>query len=319
MVSLNVNTVSEFIDITGYDLNAYLSAFNIFKTTYYPSITDFYSGKTSVVPIKELSILDNLELEAGKISSLFSTYKQALNQLQFWFLIDFLDDLKIQIFSMQNIGRFYRSSISISGYGTANEFPYTLGDQQTLENVESDVLSSNDPNQDWVQLALRNDLKEVQYNINAAGNNLTIFKPIDVVKYNLQSVVDYLTGLAFYGKDISKNIAIVVDTEDNTAIDLDTVNFQDAFTQAIEILIGVTKGSIPEFPVLGIEGWIGSNLNIFNFKSFIRQITEVFQTDDTVLGFSIDNLEYEETSIFVNFSVNSFYNLVYKTNTKIAA
>jgi hypothetical protein len=307
MFKLDPNTTVSFQKVTGYDVNAYLTAYSEFKRQFYPKIIDFYNGSVTDANRVAFDVLAKLKDEANTINNVVYQFRESFKSINDWYLIELLEDLRIQIWTTEKMGKYSRSSITSSNYNPSPEFIHVLGDYQTLEDINEDILKSKNPNQ-WVDIAMRNDLSEADYNVDEGGNQLIISKPKDINNFYLKGVVDNLFGERLYGKDFNKSVSFVL--QDDGSYDFDILGYKETFKQSALILGCLKKRDIPEFPFLGLEDGIGMNVFAFTYRSVIRQLTEVFRTDDTIVDFIIKKFSYENGNVYIEFEVNSFYNLV---------
>jgi hypothetical protein len=74
--------------------------------------------------------------------------------------------------------------------------------------------------------------------------------------------------------------------------------------QQTEILVGLTKGSVPEFPQDGISrDLVGSNVNAIQYPILLRQQAGVFEKDDRYKSIAINKLEIQSESLIVELTV----------------
>ena len=87
----------------------------------------------------------------------------------------------------------------------------------------------------------------------------------------------------------------------------------------MKILIELGKGDIPEYPSVGVtkDLQIGTNLGLVGIPFIIRELREIFATDDTMVNFAVDDVEIDATAFFVKFQVESFYNLTYNDSFRV--
>ena len=115
-----------------------------------------------------------------------------------------------------------------------------------------------------------------------------------------------------YGKDISLDFSYA---DDDVVVDTP----RETFKQAVLILAQLKKGEIPEVPELGIsqELALGSTVGLLNLPFIEREISESFASDDTITNYTIDNVEQQSGVVNIEFSCNSFFNLVESANVEI--
>jgi len=147
---------------------------------------------------------------------------------------------------------------------TGKEFDFTLKQNQTIENLIQDIGSSN-RDQDWINLALRNDLKEEDYTPEGGVVLKATFQ--NNAKIEILSVLDNIQGTNVYGKDIYRRFIF----EDN---DLLSLSPENTIHQAFDINIELRRGDNPEFANDGLQSSliVGSNLNSILYPSEISTI-----------------------------------------------
>ena len=297
------NTVEDFIGITKFPLVNYFNDIDYFFKNIYPSFVNFFSGQTKTFNQNNYKILNTLISKSNDISSLFAVYSNTFQTVDYWELLDLLEDIRTKLLTTKKIDKYLRSSITSGKTTLGIEYDYTLNSGQTLENIADVVLSSNNPDDDWIDIALRNDLKEVDWDIDG-GKSLKLVD--NSFQANLvTSMIDNTIGEKVYGKDIDRNITFEND-------DLKTLSYKESVYQAVDILSQLVKGDIPEFPTLAIAGatFKGTNFNIVDYPSLIREYQRLFNTDDLFMNFSVLDLSYDNGDITIDFEVSTKYNLV---------
>jgi hypothetical protein len=95
------------------------------------------------------------------------------NNLKWFLLIEQIEEIDNRLKTLDNINKWARSSLTKVAYDPSYQLDYILGQNQTLENVAQQVTGSNDPQDDWNDIAINNTLKEEDYT-NEGGNDLKI-------------------------------------------------------------------------------------------------------------------------------------------------
>ncbi len=191
------------------------------------------------------------------------------------------------------------------------EVEYSTRQNQTLEQMV-DELGSDDAQQDWIEIALKNNLNEEQYTTDGGV----------LLKINLQgartmrilSVVDIMVGDRIYGKDISSKI-----TFDSNENDLKVLNYKETLSQTVKILSSLKQNDNPEFPQNGIQKAlvVGINQNSVSFPVLLRQLYDTFGNDDTLKTFMITNIERKEDGLFIEFNIESVTGELITENLKL--
>lgn len=208
-----------------------------------------------------------------------------------------LEDISATLDTANNASRWLRSSIvGTQAYLQNTQVNYVGKQGQGLEQVERDVLKSDDPEETWVQTALRNQLREEDYTTD--GNYLIKVTFSNGRAISIQSVVDNIDeGKKTYGKDIQRQLEL-------SNNDLVVLDYDDTLAQSAEILAGLKQLDNPTFPDLGIDRrFIGSNIAALSYPTLFRQIAQSFATDDSFESFSIIDVARQQDAALVRFQV----------------
>jgi len=187
----------------------------------------------------------------------------------------------------------------VFGYENQSKFKFILKQNQTLENVSFD-LGSDDSNEDWVEMAISNNISEIDYD--KQGGNLLNLSKKDNQEINITTVVDVMVGDNILGKDLPTKIEITPDG-------ITTLGTNDTIEQSAEICLTTTKGSVPEFPTIGISKYfVGSTLNSLRLSSLLREVMSNFKTDDSFKSVQMIDNGIEQDTAFYNFKIVSRLN-----------
>ena len=104
-----------------------------------------------------------------------------------------------------------------------------------------------------------------------------------------------------YGLDLDQVLAF----ENN---DLATLSYRDTITQQTGILVGLTKGSVPEFPQDGITPIAGNNRNAVQYPVILRQQAAVFAKDDRYKSISVSSFTVDVESIIIDLQITTKLN-----------
>lgn len=301
---MSLSVIELFEEKTQYDLKSFLESVSLFIKQDYPVLIEFYSVKKNQgFNVKGTILkLDELYNEVETILSLVQNSSGSFTP-EFWEIVEMLDELKLSLEYMKNTPKWLRSVISKGKYSYSFENNEVLKQRETLENLTSRLGSSNRDN-DWVYIALRNNLDEEDYTLDG-GIDLTVqfFNKLSLV---LNTVVDTnIVGEKVYGKDFSKKIRFV------EGEGIEVLGYKETIKQAVDILCKLKSGDNPEFPQDGIPSSIlGGNRNTFPVQILKRQIQQAFQKDDTLKSLLITHLQIKEDSISVNLQVETRINEV---------
>lgn len=306
------NTIDFFSSTLRYNLSTYIDLYSVFISDYQKKIENYYKSIQDLPDVDAFDFLFSLIKEASKIDDLIKMNKNSFKKINHWDFVEFLDDIKYSLDTVQNTAKWVGSNKSKNNWRTISiQSNHILNQNQTLENLVEDNFGGDAQN-DWVDLSLRNNLLERDYSV-YGGNNIEISKNISSSpKLYIKTVIDSLIGDTLYGLDISKKLSF----EDG---DLKVESYFDTLKQSVLILSGIKRGDVPEFPFFGIDAdlGVGSNVGQLVYSSVIRQLTTVFASDDTITDFSVTDAFYENTNLFIEYSVNTFRNKTIKSKAII--
>ena len=281
--------LDQFKSITSLDIELFLNNVSDFISDNYQSIVNYYTKDTAIDGNIFID-LDNLIDTSILINSAFSNFRDQLSlTTEFWKLIDIFDEARVKLLTIQNSERWLRATKDTL-FNDSVSPSYVLRQQQTIENVSKD-LGDTIPQDDWVDLAIKNDLEERDYD--TEGGNLLYVSYSNNARIQINTVVASLQGKGVYGLDIDKTFVIDIVTED-----LKVLTNDETIKQSFLTLISTMKGSIPEFTDDGVDKTIiGTNLNSIQFPIIFRQISTLFQKDDRFKNFSIISIDQQVSSV----------------------
>lgn len=310
MVTLDSENIYNYsVKIKYPGLPAYLDKYFSFYTNSYPVIVNYFSGVSSSIDPKHFKTLFELIKESIDISNNTILNKAKLTVYYDWEFVEYFDELKDNLYAITKTSKFLRSSRTNSSYSDKVDFNYVLMQNQTLENVSKKVLGSDNFDNDWVDIAMRNDLSEVEYSKNS-HNNLVLSLNRRSTNMDVRSVVDNISGEKIYGKDIDRILTFEND-------DLRVLGYKDTVNQSVSILCTMKKGDHPEFFELGVSDFVGDNLNAFAYGTMVRQLGETFSSDDTLVDLIVKVIKPTGTDIYVEFSVSTRLDYVVENTTNI--
>ncbi len=304
-----VDDFSQKIGFTGGRLGQYLDSYFDFVQDNYPFIINFFSGKTSTLEAIHFEILDDLIEESEQISQAIIERDYLLNVYLDWEMVSYLEDLKSELFTVVKTSKFLRSSKTNFNFTGSVEFNHVLNQNQTLEEVAKDVLLSPNPENDWLEIAQRNDLDELDYTAEG-GNELALSVNLASRNVNVVGVIDNIIGERIHGLDIQKQIEFLDD-------DLKVLGFSDTIFQAVVILANLMKGDVPEFSDLGRKAFVGKSSSALGFSSLARDLVETFSSDDTLAKFTIENTFFKGTDFTLSFRVNTRLDEIIEQNVVV--
>lgn len=293
---------------TGYDIQSYFESFALFCNSYYPLIVAYYTGQDDVNIGDSFGRLDTLMKQSQEIEPLFTLKATGLSRIDSWELLDMFTECQTKLWTIDNSSRWLRSAI-IGRYGMNVALQRVLKTRETFENVSSQ-LGSNNPQDDWVDIARNNAVEEEDYDANTGGGMFKINIRTSG-NFNIPNIVDNLDSEKILGKDIDKNFRFEND-------DLATLEYEAAIGQALDTIIHALKGTIPEFPNYGlpIEA-IGSSVNAIQYPSLFKHLVNMFQRDARWVSVNLLDLYRKEDAIFMKIQAKTVTNNFLVTNIQI--
>lgn len=285
-----------------YDIELLYTELEGFLSVDVNRIIAYYRGATEEAPEASFSRLNQLMREVRILLEKYNQNGAVFGNVGDWDTLDEIEDIYLKLQTVQNISRYLRSAILQNSWNRNPQFEYGLHQNQTLENVAEDVLLGNDSTNQWVDIAIKNDLEEEGYS-SQGEVKLTLPASLEQTNFFLESVLDNIVDENAYGRDLQAQYEFVDD-------DLAVLAPRDTFKQAVDILLNLKKGDIPKFRNLGLEGLVGQSRNSFRAPAVIRQINETLDTDDTISSIQIVNIRREQDAFFVDLTINTFFNEV---------
>lgn len=264
-----MTVLDKFKKVTNYDLSKYLDDTSEFFVNSVPDIVSYYNGNF----IKKTVFTDLVRLykESKKVDTLINVSNSSLSSnTGWWDLVETLSEIRTKLETVQNLAKWLRSSY-VFGWEKNTKVEIVLGQYSTLEDVSTNLGNPN-PNEDWAEIAVANNLLEGDYT-KAGGNVLSISKQDNKV-FNTESVVDVMVGDNILGKDLPKKLTI-------NDLDIGYLSTAATMQQSAEILLNIVKGSVLEFPYLGVSQKAGTSLFDFKLSSVGREVQATFKTDDS--------------------------------------
>lgn len=286
--------LEHFQVITRVNVEDFLLRVSSFISSHYQKIVDYYQRNT-VLPIETVSELNALRSEASQISDIFNVYVESLSNTtaEIWELIDMFDVVRTTLLTIANSSRWLRSTKRL----TQNNLTFTdyiLKQGQTLESLASEI-GYIDTDNDWAKIALDNDLQEEDYTL-AGGTNLKVTF-INNTNYQVNTVIDSVIGERVYGLDLYRKLTF----ENN---DFKTLSYRETILQQTEILVGLIKGSVPEFPEDGIsKDLLGGNVNALQYPQLIRQQVGVFEKDERYKSVEVTHINHQKDALMIELKI----------------
>lgn len=290
------DAIDIFSDTTRYNLRLYLSNFvDLIKNQ--QKIVDYYKGSINQGDYKYFEQLNRLLKEIKTIQALFIQNKRQFIDSDFWDLIELVDETETTLLTVYNYPKWFRTSRTNNNFTNQIEIEYVLKQNQSLESLASEI-GYSDPDNSWIKMALNNDLKEEDYD--DSGGIIFKFSWQNDFKVDIATVVDVMNNDTIYGKDINRKIGFIND-------DISVLRPKETLNQSVDILLNISKGSIPEFPNDGVDKMLITNLNKnFNiYPSIIRQLYNTFSKDDTLRYISVLNITKQQDLIKIDIQIGT--------------
>jgi hypothetical protein len=303
------DTIEVFERLSRFDLTQYFDDFATFVENDYSKIVNYFNGKVSKLDKDAINNFTTIRKQSSNLEDIVLNVSQNLDRMDYWNLLSFIDEVNSRIKVINKIDKFLR----VIRYASSNENSMAVNYMTTDFDIPETVAAIDraNPQDDWVDIFTRNHILETDYLAEQGGLNLEIGRQ-SLRNLNLQSVVDNLQGENVYGKDIDQEFIFVDD-------DLKVLEPRDTVRQAIITLALLQKGDIPEFLAMGVSPdlAIGSNLGLVSIPFISKEMKQTFSTDDTLVNFQVLDVETKGSSIFINFQVQTFFDLVISDNIEI--
>lgn len=301
---MSLNTIfDDFYKFTKKDISLYFARVLDFMQTDYQTIVQYYQGKTQKINSLPFTNFTNVQKETQEVFQLFQKFNKQMNNVKWWDLITQIEEIDNRLNTLANINRWARSSQKTVGYSPNPQVNIIINQNGSLERISQDLLGSTDSQDDWVSLAIDNQLEEQDYSSTGGTSVLVTLQNKPGSNFQITSVVDIITGTSVYGVDLDKELHFDSDNDYDLAI----LSNLDTILQAVNILMTLRKNDNPDFPDDGLQGsiLIGGTQATFNFPIIMRQLNQTFQTDDTLKNLTITGISHDQDNILVNFTIYS--------------
>lgn len=314
-MDIDKSVLDEFSKITGKDIAGYFSAANEFFRGDYNTIANYYSGTLKSISSRPFANFDKIKELNKDVLESFKEHSRQFNNLKWWLLIEQIEEIDNRLATLSKIYKWARSSATKVAYDPSFQLDYVLKQNQTLESVAAKMEGSDNENDDWVNIAIKNDIEEEDYTVNG-GTSLQLSFNNEVSGFKINSVVDTIKGKSIYGKDLYKKIQWI---KDNGYLNLKVLNYDETIKQAVTILTTLKKNDNPDNPNNGLQNGLvaGTNRSLFNFPVIVRQMSQTFANDDTLKNFKINNLSRDQDNMNMSFTIMTRLNEVIAENTSL--
>ena len=108
------NTIEIFQNKTNFPLADFLVEANSFFSNEFNDIVNFYSGNKNTLDRSQIKKLNSLSEKALYLQRIFRDNKSKFNTVDFWELLDIIEDIKVKLSTSQNMSKYLRSTINNS-------------------------------------------------------------------------------------------------------------------------------------------------------------------------------------------------------------
>lgn len=303
---METTSAEKYYNITKIDIQQFFQDTVDFINEGYPSILSYYEGGD--LPTDSFKVLDDLLVRAESIDAAFFNFSDQMKTLDMWDLLDTFEDSWGQLLTINNTSKWMRSS-RVGRYDGKFYLERALKDFENFEQVASSV-GSNDPQNDWEEIAVSNFIIEEDYSPRSGG---PIFKISlsSSANFGIQTVVDSLVGERILGKDVDKRFYFANN-------DLAIVEYKDAINQTIDTIMNTLKGDIPEFPEDGVSNeFIGTNVSAIQYPTLFRNLSTMFAKDDRFIEVNLLSLSRKDDYIIMKIKIKTINSDSYITNISV--
>jgi hypothetical protein len=288
-------TIQDFATSINYPaFSDYFTRVNRFVNNNYSDIISFFKGELFFLRRGIVEELYDLIAEYDRVIELVNINTNKLSvTIDAWDILDALETVGLKLETIRNTPKWQRSSVDIN-FNNKQVIDTILKSRQTVEGLVNEA-GSNNPDDDWVNVAVNNTLYEDDYTYEGE-------KPLKIrVQYLVGTTpvnsVDIMVGDNVLGKDLTR----IIEFEEE---DLKALTPTDTLNQSAQIILNVYRQSIPEHPTLGItKEQIGGNINSLQFPSLFRQVTEMFRQDDSFAQIEVINVGLDQDAFIMDLSI----------------
>ncbi len=293
--------IIKFEETTKFPLMSLLERMNDFVNNSLPEIEDYFSGSVETIDSFHLKELKELIQKFVDLIMTFNKFSVKLSNVGFWELAEYCTDLQSFLEKVSKMPKFKKTSFNYGSFVDKTQSIRNVGGQMTFEKISEEM---NLPSENWIDFMIKNQINEQDWDISEL-KSIKVFTPNE--RLNVESVLDQPIGERVYGIDVNKQI----DFEDN---DLSLLKYYDNVIQKCDILGGLMKGDVPEFPNFGLSDLI-SNVNQFIYPKISNEIKDIFLQNDLFESVDVKGFNYESSDVKIEFEVKTKYD--YKTEISI--
>lgn len=295
-----VSVANEFENITKFSLSQYFIDYRDFLQNDYSDVYAYYSGSSESIDSSKINKMNALIVKSNNLTRTFQTFSGKLGNVGYWELQQYCQDLKDTLERISKLHKYLRTSKSCRGYKPYIQVSEDIGGMRTVQDVADKVGNITEQ-----ELILNNDLEEENYEIDKLSQITAFINNQNNVV--VSTIIEQPIGTKMYGKDINRKIKFF----DN---DLSVVKYESNIEQKCEVLLGLIRGDIPEFPALGRSLFTGS-YNNFNYAELISDLKDGFSQDDMFENIEIVDIDIKDGDIFITCNIKTKY--VYSTTKSV--
>lgn len=279
------------------ELFALLKEYYSFLRTSFANLVNYYLGNRNSLDYDDIEKLNKLKSDFGRLLGFMRNSNQ-FSSFYDWEMFDLITDMNDNLYVIDNLGKFLKSSSKSARVSSSYTFASTKGKGKTLERVSFDKLENDNYDNEWVDIARDNDLSERDYDINESKLITLRVELNSTGASTLTNFVDNPDGENILGKDLNRLFTFV----DN---DVEVLGYKETFYQSVDILTNLQKFQVPEFITLGRGKFVGDNANSFGYSTLVRQLSETYSSDDSISSFSVKDMYLDGTDLIMEIIVES--------------
>jgi hypothetical protein len=303
------DTVDDFARVTGYNLAGLLIRSADFASSDYPRILSYFTGKSDISS-QSFNKLKSLIYDFDNVTEIFEAQESYFSNMRYWDLIERISNIKTFLKTVKNSNRWLRTSVVNASYGSFTTEERQLKKNETIEDIERLDVGSSNPQDSWINTAIKNNSTEESL---TQGSVLNIDLTSVSKSFSITNTVDSIQGKSAYGKDIKSKIGF----SDN---DVEYLDFEETMSQTVNILLSLTRGENYFYPSVGVsKSNIGVDRANFSFPSLFREMSESISTDDSIKGFEIIDIRYDQDAIFYDVKVTTILDKFLSNKIKITS
>lgn len=206
MIDYRQQSLIEFKRLTKIDLELFFFKVELFFTSKKNDIADYYKGNINTPNNSAFALLNECLEDSYVICAVFRNQRKQFDKLVFWELVEQIQDIRDSLETASKLYKYLKSSLGKYNFSSQTVTKFTLTKGNTLENVSRELLNQSDWDNDYQQIAFKNDLSEEDYGDTSIEIDLDLINK-SITKPNV--VVDSMQGDNYLGKDFLRKITFV--------------------------------------------------------------------------------------------------------------